>query len=294
MKNIIKKIIKEEINDFGWTKGVEPKYNRCSHFSGEDKELCLKIDTLKTFLVYDLGLKNIIEGLLNTIKEVKDINDEYQEPLELLYNTGQYPDIKFVDGRYTHTRLMNTGIVRDEKGEYHYVNKLNTNYSDLAELITQLFVKGGKVSELNSKNIDGLKAYLLSIKPSMKRLVEKYFKADELKEFVINTKYFTYLGDDAENKVLEVLEKFGMTKLYQGSNGDFIDMLFGIDLIMEYNGKTYTIQVKSKENALYSAMKNSYYSRINYFAAPTTNGGIVIINKSGKKTYLDFNDSVIE
>ena len=77
----------EQIDLFG---GEDSKYERCSHFSNnpKHKELCFNLYTLGTFLYKDLGLKNIINQKIRLMGEVKDLNDKYQEPLELVYNTG--------------------------------------------------------------------------------------------------------------------------------------------------------------------------------------------------------------
>ena len=247
---------------------------------------------MKNFLVKDLGLREVIDNALDAIREINDLNDQYQEPMGILYNTGKYNDmIKVVDGKYFNERLVNAGIVRNSEGEYDYVNKLNTNYSDLAELLTDLFAKGNQVDKLVNKNDLGLKTYLKSIKGSLTKLIEKYYEVDELRDFVNNTIHLTNVGDDAEQKASDILERVGFNKLYQGGNGDFIDMLFGVDLIMEYNGKVKTCQVKSSEMALGPAMKKWYYNKIDYFIAPTKEG-IVVKQLNGKTTYINHEGTI--
>ena len=281
MKDKIRLILKEEFSG----------YRRCSHFDGDNKTLCHNLDSLSYFLVDDLGLKDIINEKIKLMGEVKDLNDQYQYPLEILYNTNKFNEIKKEGDKYHLPILSDRVVIYDEDGGWSHVRKLNTNYSDLAELLTELFIRGGKVESLVNKNQIGLRKYLESIKEPLSKLVEKYFKLDELKQFVRNTKYLTQLGDEAENYVSEVLQKFGMNKLYQGGSGDFIDMVFGIDLIMEYKGRTITCQVKSKENALHPAMKKSHYRRIDYFISPINGvgSGIVIYNKEGKSFKIDDN-----
>ena len=54
-----------------------------------------------------------------------------------------------------------------------------------------------------------------------------------------------------------MLEKEGYTTLYEGGNGDFIDMKYGVDLIVEKYGDISLVQVKSKATtAKYSQVKN--------------------------------------
>lgn len=256
------------------------------------QSLAKRLGNFRYFLIYELGMKDIIDNALSGVKEINDLNDEYQKPMEILSKTGKYPDIKYIDGRYVHNRLLKSGIVRDENGEYDYVNKLNTNYSDLGELLESLFIKGGQSDKLIQMDDNELKSYLLSIKSKLQALVSKYFEVDELRQFVRNTKYLTKIGDEAEEKACEVLEKVGMKKLYQGGNGDFIDMIFGIDLIMEYKGRVITCQVKSREGYLEKARVDNRYKRIDYFITPTNNG-IVIYNRKGDNYRIDNNGEII-
>ena len=89
-------------DEFKWIKDVVPSYERCSHFEGnpKHKELCFNLYTLGTFLYKDLGLKNIINQKIRLMGDVKDLNEKYQEPLELVYNTGRFDDVRKEDGKY--------------------------------------------------------------------------------------------------------------------------------------------------------------------------------------------------
>lgn len=286
----IKQIIKEE-SEFAWTDNAKVRpYRNCDHFVNPNaNQLCKKISGLRAWLHRDLGMRVVVDDMLKDLKVVQDLTDKYQEPLKILYDTGNYRDIKLVNGVYTHKRLVDAGLVLDENGEYHYVNKLNTNYSDLAELITELLVKGGKVDALVNKNELGIKKYLENIKPVLFRLIQKYFKAEDLKQFVRNTVGLTKMGDEAEDYAGEVLHKYGMTQMYQGGNGDFIDMMFGVDLIMDYQGRTITCQVKSSERQAVTASGSSQYKKIDYFISPQNGigSGIVIYNKEGRSFRID-------
>jgi hypothetical protein len=280
-ENMIRNIIKEEVGR---------RYQGCSHFSDPNaNQLCRKISGLRAWLHRDLGMRGVIDEMLKDIKVVQNMTEKYQEPLRILHGTGKYPEIKLVNGTYTHKRLVDAGLVLNDEGEYDYVNKLNTNYSDLAELITELLVKGGKVDALADKNEIGIKKYLENIKPVLLRLVQKYFKPEDLKQFVRNTVGLTQMGDEAEDYAGEVLEKYGMNQLYQGGNGDFIDMMFGADLIMNSEGRTITCQVKSSERQAVNASKSGQYKKIDYFISPQNGlgSGIVIYNREGKSFRMD-------
>jgi hypothetical protein len=292
----IRKIIKEEVDDFDWTDEVRvARYQGCSHFTDPNaNKLCKKISGLRAWLHRDLGMRKVVDDMLKGLKVVQDLTDKYQEPLRILHDTGNYHDIRLVNGVYTHKRLIDAGLVLDENGEYDYVNKLNTNYSDLAELITELLVKGGKVDALANKGELGIKKYLENIKPVLFRLVSKYFQPEDLKQFIRNTVGLTVMGDEAEDYAGEVLHKYGMTQMYQGGNGDFIDMMFGVDLIMDYRGRTITCQVKSSERQAVSASKSNQYRKIDYFISPQNGigSGIIIYNREGKSFRMDNNGRV--
>jgi hypothetical protein len=293
MKKLIKKILKEEqLELFGDENKNE--YERCSHFESnpEHKKLCYELYTLGSFLYRDLGLKNIIDEKRALMGEVKDLNDQYQEPLEMLYKTGKFSEIKKEGGKYHLSKLSNIVTLYDESDKWSYVNKLNTNYADLAELLTELFIRGGIADKLVNKNKLGLKTYLNSIKDKLLGVLNKYFKLDDYKEFVRNTKVLSDRGEKAEEDVKKVLEKFGMKTLYTGGHGDFIDMIFGIDLIMGYKGKTYLVQVKNTENQAIKSLEYPRYKRLDYFMSPTI-FGIIIINRNGEITKLNKEGQVI-
>ena len=281
-------------DEFKWIKDVVPSYERCSHFSSnpKHKELCFNLYTLGTFLYKDLGLKNIINQKIRLMGDVKDLNEKYQEPLELVYNTGRFDDIRKEDGKYYTNKLVDVSTLYDEGGAWHYVNKLNTNYADLAELLTELFIRGNIADKLSSKNKLGLKKYLSSIKDKLINVLDKYISLDEYKNFIRNSKHLSQKGEQAEDDVKKVLENFGMKTLYTGGHGDFIDMLYGVDLIMDYKGKNYLVQVKNTKDQALKSAEYPRYRKLDYFAAPT-NFGIIIKNKDGRITKLNQEGEVI-
>jgi hypothetical protein len=299
MRNVIKKILKEEqLSLFGDT---QTSYTKCSHFKNKDEnELCLKIGNLKTFLYedYGLGLKKIINSKLEKMMKLMDVNQDYQFPLKLLYDTKKYNNkqnydyIDEIDGKYENKNLKAVNRVFDKNGKFDYINKLNTNYADLAELLTELFIRGKMVQKLNTKNELGIKDYLSSIKDKLERVLDKYINLSEYKTFVRNTSYLSQVGEKAENDVRNILEEYGMETLYQGGDGDFIDMIFGTDLIMSDGGKTVTIQVKSKENQAKSDLSSWKYKKVDFLVAPTDNG-IIMFGHNGIETKIDANGNLI-
>jgi len=268
-----------------------------------------KINALKFFLVDSfyrpdkknpeiempaMGMKTIINKRLEKLRTYKDYNDQYQYALGLLSKTGKFPNIKMVDGKWFDPSLSNQGHVLDEEGKWHPVNKLNTNYSDIARLLTTVFTRikmpdgvrtvADKIYTMD--NEDQLKNLLLKFSNSKEDLIGKFINDDELKTFIENNRRNTIIGDISENKVKNVLESKGMKALYQGGDGDFIDILYGIDLIMESEGNIYLVQVKTRPDDAKKAFKESSrnnYKNIDWFCAPYGKSAINynVINPEG-------------
>jgi hypothetical protein len=298
MKETIKKILKEEqLSLFG----DDPKYKLCSHFKNEDQHnLCLNLNSLGKFLYTSdgLGLQRIIDFKTNQMESLIDVNADYQRPLEILWSTGKYNqkgryDYISKNGDYYGNETMKSvSRVYDDSGKWDYINKLNTNYSDLAELLTELFIRGNMVDKLKNKNTLGLMEYLKSIKDKLERVIDKYIKLDEFKSFVRNTKYLSKVGEKAENDVKNILEKAQINTLYQGGDGDFIDMIFGVDLIVNSGGEDFTIQVKSNENQSIQSRKLKKYEKIDFIASPT-DYGIIMFDVDGNELKFDKNGDEI-
>jgi hypothetical protein len=159
---------------------------------------------------------------------------------------------------------VNGGKLVYMNNEWQPINKLNTNYSDLAEMITDMLYRGGEsakpiIDDINKNPKEGL----LKIKPFIGGLVNKYFSNPEvLNDYTKNIQRSTMIGENAEDEVKSKLEEMGFKTEYSGGNGDLIDMSFGTDLIMtspKYGTKT--IQVKNSERAW---NRNDDYSFIDW------------------------------
>jgi len=263
----------------------EIDYKCCERFYGNEKLVCDNIRKLGSWLGdYDgLNMKDIVNKLLEDEKECVDMNPKYQKPMGYLHKTGKVEDIiKKSDGSYYTRKLTNCCLVKDENGEWDYVNKLNTNYNDLSELLTTLFLKGGKIEELTKMNSGEIKMYLTNIRKNnvLLKLFMKYFTVDEYKDFTYNTKGNTVRGDYVEDLTKQMLEKEGYTSLYEGGNGDFIDMKYGVDLIVEKDGDISLVQVKSRATTAKYSMTKDSYRYINIFAGESPDGnGITMYHR---------------
>lgn len=261
------------------------EYHCCDRFYGTEKLVC---DTIKKLGVWlsdkdGLGMKDVIEKILKENEITEDLNPNYQKPLEYLYNTNKFSDIiKKSDGTYYTNRLANCSLLKDSSGNWSYLNKLSVNYNDLAELLTTLFLKGGQIEKLSKMNILEIKNFLLPLKgKTMLKLLTKYFTLEEYEDFIYNTLNNTKVGDYVEDLTKNILQKDGYVLLYEGSNGNFIDMIYGIDLIMEKNGEIVLIQVKSKAIAAKESTTKEKYKQIDLFVGESKDhNGVVLYHRS--------------
>jgi uncharacterized protein YcgL (UPF0745 family) len=230
------------------------EYYACDQFKNDEQKykLCRRISYLQKWL-YDndgLGLQDIIDNALNPIKSpfTEDQKQKFKGGAELLHQMGKISKgalYYFIKDKVEGGKIV---LINDK---WIPVNKLNTNTADLAELLTDLLYKSPDAKPIISKIMGNTKEGLLTIKSVLPRLLRKYFEdPSTLFDYVKNTTFRSDLGEMAENKVKKELEDKGFKLLYQGGDGDLIDMNYGTDLIMEHPeyGKK-TIQVKLNERA---------------------------------------------
>lgn len=263
------------------------EYYCCDRFYGNEKLVCDNIKKLSSWVCDEDGLnmKENINFILQDIVECENLNEVYQKPLEYLHRTGIVNDIiKKSDGSYYTKKLNNCCLVKNANGEWSYVNKLNTNYSDLSELLTTLFIKGGQIEKLSKMNSSEIKKFLLTIKGgTLTKLLQKYFTLDDYEDYTYNTKNNTKVGDYVENLTKELLQEDGFTLLYEGCNGNFIDMIYGVDLIMEKEGEIYLVQVKRRSSVAKQSTTKDKYRYIDIFAGESPDcNGIMLYNRHEK------------
>ena len=287
MENLIKEDVTRMLSIMGVQVLNEQYYQECSRFFGDKEKLqvCKRIASLKSWLHKDdgLGMKGIINDKLTDLKtDVPDnLKEKFIDAANLLQKLGKITERQknnFINNRVNGAKLIYVD------GEWQPANKLNTNYSDLAELITDLLYRGGD----NARPfIDGIivdpKSGLLSLKKYLPRLVGRYFEdSKELLGYTNNIQRSSDIGEVAENEVKSKLEEMGFVSEYTGGNGDLIDMVFGTDLIMSRDDVgTKTIQVKNSE---WAWDRNEDYNNVDWviIANPFT----IYDNKTKQKVEL--------
>jgi hypothetical protein len=214
-----------------------------------------------------LGIEKIIDKTLDPLKSNirQEEIDKHIFGINLLKNNGNISEIQHNDfiKNLPNRKLVytnNNGEI-DSNGVWNYVNKLNTNYSDIADILTELLIRSYTNGSLNSKNIiDSLlskdsdeesKNILLKHKHKIPQLFTTYLTSPmELLNFTNNIEVNSDYGEKLENNIIKKLKSDGAELLYQGGNGDFIDMLLSVDFIIKTKKGISTIQSKSNESQL--------------------------------------------
>ena len=214
-----------------------------------------------------LGIEKIIDEILDPLKSNirQEEIDKHIFGINLLKNNGNISEIQHNDfiKNLPNRKLVYTNNNReiDSNGVWDYVNKLNTNYSDIADILTELLIRSYTNGSLTSKNIiDSLlskdsdeesKNILLKHKHKIPQLFTTYLTSPmELLNFTNNIKVNSDYGEKLENNIIKKLKSDGAELLYQGGNGDFIDMLLSVDFIIKTKKGISTIQSKSNESQL--------------------------------------------
>ena len=224
----------------------------------EKEELFNKISHLKDWIYKSegLGMMNIIDSIFeekNWRQRIsQDSISKFNRGLDLLSHSSmsQYHINKQLQRKLPNGINSATAVL--DNGEWHLVNKLNTNYFDLADLLSDLVLKGKEANPEKGQLvydaiIENTQKGLLGLKPHLKRLLLKYFPTlQDYKRYTRYSKEMSEIGEKNEDKIRDILINAGFDIKYQGGNGDFIDMLFGTDLIVwDKKFGLKTIQVKS-------------------------------------------------
>jgi len=246
-----------------------------SDFKFNKRMLKFKIENLKNW-IYDnkgLGLINIILDIFNENNYYSDQNDMIKEKdkffkdLEYLKLTG-FP--KYIINSKLN-RIDNFKMIKTyQDGEYKWdrVNKLNTNYSDLSDLLVYIIEK--MINDTNEKIRNfGINTYnsiisdpklgLLDIKPRLKNIITHYLidnseepiidnkkGLNDFRKFTKNIIINSAKGQHAENMVENHLKLNGFDILVKGGDGDLIDMLYGVDMVVYRSDIGYkSIQIKT-------------------------------------------------
>jgi len=174
-------------------------------------------------------------------KSVEDILDIIEEVKPHSKNTIQK----------VREKLDSLGFIYDEEDQWDYINKLNTNYSDTATFITDLIENFSDYpmeefyKELNNGDLSNLEDLIQQALQAPQEVYDQLIDdpTDKFK-YTRMAKYYTGQGDAVEDIIQNLMESNGWVTIHRGGNGDPIDTLLGIDLIVEKNGRYKFIQSK--------------------------------------------------
>lgn len=154
--------------------------------------------------------------------------------------------------------------------EYHPINRLDTNYSALAVMITEYYRDLGVIKDLQTNK--GVRYENGWVKPA-EELVKSVIYSNNSNIDVLGKKPLDYIyeellnnlgseistktyqvlskvresGFETERKFIEQLDKYGITYKNFGKDYGFVDRFLGIDLFVKINDNWYPTQVKSSE-----------------------------------------------
>lgn len=272
-----------------------------------------------------LGLQKVIEGRIEQFDSHKSIEDQDVlkntfTGIELLYKYDHEKTKQFIrkddenkfflknkwggekyfikdngDGTFS----TNFEFYHGSDNKWHQVNKLNTNYSDINRLVKKIVNENHSemVFSKNIKNEDALMSFLIENSEIIKDKIISMEEKDIINFVEFSTK-MSEIGELTEKSVInKIQEKWGdSATIWSGGNGDMLDMLLGIDVILVRNGKVSTIQVKTKlPKDLKSEMVD--YPYIDFFAGKVDNNLVVVDRNDIKKTEeleTEINNRVME
>jgi hypothetical protein len=213
------------------------------------KDVCLKESCVVelTSLLNNVNTKKIfresIDAMLDKHKMyLSPESKQYRKDADILKRYFNFSDEKI-------SKTMKIKMVYDKDNNWVPINKLNTNYSDLSVLVTDILIGEEEcicklVEDLKKDNTSFLFNLVSKINNNHDEYYRKYVKGN-FEKYVENNRKNTRLGDESELFAISEMEKLGYNLIYLTSEGSPIDTKIGVDAIMEKNGEIYKIQIKT-------------------------------------------------
>lgn len=248
MKELIKRILREQLQgefDFDGLPDKEPvSFNKNQIFG--------KINNLRGFLFDKDGLN--MQFVIN--KKINDAGETTPRPDMVVQK--KYANLLFDLGKIDKKSLNRfLWVLNNDRrvyvdGKWHIVNKSNSNYSFLAQLLTDILLENNlehilqPISETNDMAV--IKDILLKNKTDILEIMDETLDIDDLIKLSEERLGDTdVIGNKTEDEAIKWLQDKGMRVMKVGGDGDLIDRFFGIDVFVQYKGKIFTVQVKTSE-----------------------------------------------
>ena len=144
--------------------------------------------------------------------------------------------------------LIGIKMVYDSNGDWSPINKLNTNYYDLAVLVTDIFQRKHCLcviyNEIKNNNMSSLHN-LIKVMNERPNDIYNVFLKGKYDKYVVHNRRNTILGNESEDYTIDMMTNLGYDLVYQASEGSPIDTKLGVDLIFEKDGDVFRVQVKT-------------------------------------------------
>lgn len=184
--------------------------------------------------------------------------------LEILKSDGKIDDVNV----YYNKIIGKHSFILDDNGNWSPINKLTGNYTQFRKIILNLFKKyknsPGIIQMYNEIVIGNGNIYDILNKDTFIDILKKDIGDDISKWAEDNSKVtvrHSGMGSEVEKRFKNILMLKNIPILYEGGDGDLIDIEFSIDFIIELNGKIETVQCKNnKTNAQIFYEKSKLYA----------------------------------
>ncbi len=306
-------LINEQVSKIGCNRYDQNSINR---------KLCSKLNTSSLKSIMFPLLSKILEGkkrlwsqvipkedqeyLFNTLKKLQSIDSskKWQWPCKLNDNEICYGTLE----EFKRTALSELSFIYSEESKWEQLNKLDTNYTDTAVLITDI-INDSKtlnseeiLNDLNKNNKESLKNAINLISKHSELIYNRYLK-DGVK-YIQSSIHNSKEGEEVEKLIVNTMTKNGFKLIHPiqnnvGQGGDPIDVLLGVDLIMESpDGEIVTIQCKkvwgieriqktlmNPEMGAYKVVGNPYVSKqrnLDYVGYGTKEGKVIVAKRQNE------------
>ena len=207
-------------------------------------------------IVYDLGMRKIIDDIFvkkEYITQIpQNIMSNFERGYKILMNETDM-DKSLLKDRYNRFKSRKFIQVYTD-GKWDVVNKLNTNWVAQKKLLVELMLRWMKEDPKRAvpyyhSILENPKSTIWQLKDYLKSMIWRYFiqrgrGLDDFRDLMSSENIKK--GEESEDKLEKNFIQNGYEIVYKGGDGDFIDMIFGVDFIVKHENdeKCKTVQIK--------------------------------------------------
>lgn len=230
-------------------------------------EKLLKIYLLQNYNQYTNVFREVIDEILSCehkrwvdVVSIKEIN-YIHNTLNLLIKI--YPKFEKKLEWYR-DKINEISLIYDENGNWHPINKLNTNKLDSINFIADLLMNPPIEFDVDMglRNLKrGQKNYITDFLHKVKEYKSSVYNThfSDFNKYTSNNLINTIDGDIVEDMIIDHYSKQGWVECFRGGNGNPIDMKLGIDIILKKNDEYMIIQAKGAKINIENVNGKDYY-----------------------------------